>query len=157
MNYLFTQETASHYLWWNLTQNVMRITSVLTQLSVMRILSVLLLTSCYCGDIIKKFKIVNVLVCGCRCPFCRNRILRENLTFRQIRTERLNSVCASYLISSWAVDSMPCSTLIVAAASVDVGGVGRGPEVGAVVAGADVWGTGVVQVELTKPGSVLTM
>lgn len=66
-------------------------------------------------------------------------------------------MCASYLISSCVVDSMPCSTLIVAAGSVDVGVVGRGPEVGAVEAGADVWGTGVVQEELTKPGSVLTM
>lgn len=59
-------------------------------------------------------------------------------------------------MSSCVVDSMPCSSLI-AAVSVDVGVVTRGAEVGAEEAGADVWGTGVVQVEPTKPGSVLTM
>lgn len=66
-------------------------------------------------------------------------------------------MCVSYLMSSCVVDSKPCSTLTVAAASVDVGAVGRGAEAGAAEVGADVWGTGVVQVELTKPGSVLTM
>lgn len=57
---------------------------------------------------------------------------------------------------SSCVDSMPCSSLI-AAVSVDVGVVGKGAGVGVEVAGADVWGTGVVQVKPTKPGSVLTM
>lgn len=61
-------------------------------------------------------------------------------------------------MSSCAVDSMPCSSLIAAVSvDVDVGVVTRGAEVGAEEAGADVWGTGVVQVEPTKPGSVLTM
>jgi len=51
---------------------------------------------------------------------------------------------------------MPCSSLI-AAVSVDTGVVGNEAGVGVEVAGADCWGTGVVQVRPTKPGSVFTM
>jgi len=57
---------------------------------------------------------------------------------------------------SSCVDSMPCSSLI-AAVSVDTGVVGNEAGVGVEVAGADCWGTGVVQVRPTKPGSVFTM
>lgn len=62
----------------------------------------------------------------------------------------------SYLISSCGVDSVPCSTLTVAAASSEAGVVVRGTEAGAIDTGVDVWGTGVVQAGLTNPGSVLT-
>lgn len=62
----------------------------------------------------------------------------------------------SYLISSRVVDSVPCSTLTVAAPSADTGVVVRGTEAGAVETGVDVWGTGVVEMGLTNPGSVLT-
>lgn len=62
----------------------------------------------------------------------------------------------SYLISSCVADSVPCSTLTVAAPSADAGVVVRGTEAGAVETVVDVWGTGVVQMGLTNPGSVLT-